>query len=56
MKNIWLQSAQETFDAFELVAETFDKLCLFVLQLHETLSTIRACPTDNTRNWELSEQ
>src|SRR5947207_15847583 len=35
---LFLRAAQKTYDAYEMVAETFEKLYLFVLRLNESLS------------------
>jgi hypothetical protein len=35
---LFLRAAQKTYDAYEMVAETFEKLYLFVRRLHESLS------------------
>ena len=36
--HLTIQAAQKTYDAFEMLADTFDRLYLFVLRLHESLS------------------
>src|SRR5436190_1615310 len=35
---LFLRAAQKTFDAYEMVAETFERLYLFILRLHESVS------------------
>ena len=35
---LFLRAAQKTYDAYEMVAETFEKLYLFILRLHDSLS------------------
>lgn len=35
---LFLQAAQNTYDAYEMIAEIFEHLYLFLLRLHESVS------------------